>query len=93
MPDDLRDTDGRNRAHPKIYVGFFKHAEFFAKNTKVEVYNALDMNSEYRSDDWYFMGSLKSGDFVPANTLCKYGPGLSMISIWILGVTDRYSDG
>ena len=71
MPDDLSDTDGKYRTHPKVYVGFFKHAHFFDKNTKVEVYDAAAPQNEYRSDDWYFMGDINKGDFVAGSTLCE----------------------
>ena len=41
MPDDLKDTDGKYRTHPKVYVGFFKHANLFDKYTRIEVFDSL----------------------------------------------------
>ncbi|KAI9652056.1 MAG: hypothetical protein M1831_007248 [Alyxoria varia] len=70
MPNDVKRTDGQGLEHPKVYVGFFKHAMFFDKKTSLTVGGAPQ--DEYRSDDWYYMGKLGKGDFVPDQTLEAY---------------------
>ncbi|KAI9665184.1 MAG: hypothetical protein M1831_002194 [Alyxoria varia] len=69
MPDDVSKTDERDLAHPKVYVSFFKHANYFNKDTRNQVYTATDPGAEYRSDDWFYMGAREKGDFVPGKTL------------------------
>ena len=71
-PDDQDENTGQSKMHPKVFVSFFKHANFFDKKTAVEVYSAASQNDEYRSDDWYEMGDLGRGDFVLASTLDAY---------------------
>ncbi|KAI9676164.1 MAG: hypothetical protein M1817_000909 [Caeruleum heppii] len=51
---DLEDqTVGRYRQHPKVYNGFFKHANYFEAWTKLNVYIAGQ--DEFRSNDWWFL--------------------------------------
>lgn len=73
MDGDLRDTTvGKLKMHPKVYVGFFKHAGFFEAKTDVEVYSAGSQGDEYRSDDWFFMGDMNKNNFVQATKLDKF---------------------
>lgn len=70
MDDDFKDESvGKNKMHPKVYVSFFKHTNFFEAKTAVQVYSAGSKDDEYRSDDWYSMGDPQKGDFVQGSTL------------------------
>ena len=51
MPDDLKNMDGKYKTYLKVYVGFFKHANFLDKDIKIEVFDAAAPQNEYRSDD------------------------------------------
>lgn len=56
--DDSTDQDegtGQNKTHPKVYVGFFKHANFPNRKTNINVYDALAPDDEFRSHDWIYM--------------------------------------
>ena len=68
---DLTATDLKYRAHPKIYAGFWKHANFFEKETDYPENVGATPSDEYRSDDWYYMGRLEKGDFRLGSTLSK----------------------
>ncbi|KAL9633652.1 MAG: hypothetical protein Q9164_004574 [Protoblastenia rupestris] len=77
LDGDLTATDLKYRAHPKIYAGFWKHANFFEKETDYPENVGATPSDEYRSDDWYYMGRLEKGDFRLGSTLNdfkdKYG--------------------
>lgn len=49
------EQDGRDKDHPKIYVGWAKHAMFSQKNTGFNDRLSQGCGREYRSDDWYYM--------------------------------------
>jgi hypothetical protein len=53
---DVDKMDERYKAHPKVYAGFWKHANFFSKKTSYLAY--ISNGDEYRLDDYYFMAGL-----------------------------------
>ncbi|KAI9786311.1 MAG: hypothetical protein M1816_008052 [Peltula sp. TS41687] len=66
---DVKDDNGKYRKHPKVYAGFFKHANFFDKKTSMNVYfpGAGD-SAEFRSNDWYYLPEEKdlvNGEVIP----------------------------
>lgn len=52
-------TTGQYKAHPKVYVGFFKHPNFADKDDSLLTEDLLPSQraSEYRSDDWYYIST------------------------------------
>jgi len=58
--DDSDDKDdsgstGQYKHHPKVYVGFFKHPNFFEKKTNINTQDDLAPDDEFRSNDWVYM--------------------------------------
>lgn len=53
--DDRDDSGvaGQYKNHPKVYAGFFKHANFFEKKTNINVQGVDE--DEFRSNDWVYM--------------------------------------
>lgn len=49
------EQDGKNKNHPKIYVGWAKHAMFAQRNTGFNDQFSQGCGREYRSDDWFYM--------------------------------------
>lgn len=37
MPDVANNDPGKNRKHPKVYVGFFSHSAYSRPNTSIKV--------------------------------------------------------
>ncbi|KAM7211775.1 hypothetical protein V8F06_012842 [Rhypophila decipiens] len=54
------ESNGKNKDHAKVYVGWCKHAMFFEKRTKDSTIVACLDDTEMRSDDWYFVADQKS---------------------------------
>ncbi|KAF2664509.1 hypothetical protein BT63DRAFT_483213 [Microthyrium microscopicum] len=68
--EDVRDTShGNYRAHPKVYVGFFKHPHFANKDDSFLTEDNLpsQRDEEYRSDDWYYIPT--ASDLVPGSVI------------------------
>lgn len=63
--DDVDDAYGNGRMHPKVFAGFWKHANFFQKDTDYWPY--ITSKSEYRSDDYYFLP--EAGDMIPVSDI------------------------
>ncbi|KAJ0277076.1 hypothetical protein COL940_007957 [Colletotrichum noveboracense] len=53
------EANGKSHDHPKVYVGWCKHAMFFDKGGLKDVLSCLTDN-EYRTDDWYYVARTKS---------------------------------
>ncbi|KAH0551444.1 hypothetical protein GP486_007341, partial [Trichoglossum hirsutum] len=80
---DVRDeSTGAYKAHPKVYVGFFKHPGFINRDTHLLTLDLTpaQRGSEYRSNDWYYIptpGDLKPGsvigDWNAPNNIWNYG--------------------
>ena len=51
-PDE---QDGRDKDHPKIYVGWAKHAMFSQRNTGWNDKISQGCGREFRSGDWFYM--------------------------------------
>ncbi|KAL3695690.1 hypothetical protein R1sor_009766 [Riccia sorocarpa] len=56
--DEIRHLGDKNKHHPLIYVGAFKHAMFDTRKTTVNIIGADD--DEFRSNDWWYF----AGDFL-----------------------------
>ena len=75
---DQDESTGKYRRHPKVYVGFFKHANFPNKKTNINVFSAVSPQDEFRSRDWYYMPNM--GDMRPASDISaswNYGDATS----------------
>jgi hypothetical protein len=49
------ESGARGKDHPKIYVGWCKHAMFYEKKTQFSTIVACLDGTEMRSDDWYYV--------------------------------------
>ncbi|KAI5789698.1 hypothetical protein DFH27DRAFT_614318 [Peziza echinospora] len=58
------EQNGKDKDHPKIYVGWGKHAMFSQRNTAFNDRISQGCGREFRSDDWWYMP--KRVDMVPA---------------------------
>lgn len=75
---------GLNLAHPKVFVGFFKHANYVNKDTHLKTTDSLAKSAEYRSDDWYYFPvendlhpGNEIGDWNAPNGVWNYGKAYS----------------
>lgn len=71
---DVQDDSGKYRKHPKVYAGFFKHANFFNKKTNINIMGADQ--DEFRSNDWFFLPQEKDlvdGRVIPDDWTPAYG--------------------
>ncbi|KAK4446676.1 hypothetical protein QBC34DRAFT_356328 [Podospora aff. communis PSN243] len=63
---DKYDQDAKNRDHPKVYVGAFKHATFHTRRTVIDSCAFADKD-EFRSNDWQLLpwsDLVKNGDVI-----------------------------
>jgi hypothetical protein len=73
--DDVRDeSTGAYKAHPKVYVGFFKHPNFPNRDTHLLTLDLTpaQRGSEYRSNDWYYIP--RPEDLQPGSVIGVFPP-------------------
>ncbi|KAF8539942.1 hypothetical protein BDD12DRAFT_735900 [Trichophaea hybrida] len=65
--DEIRNLGDKNKHHPLIYVGAFKHAMFDTRKTSTNVLGADEL--EFRSNDWWYFSqdNLIDGNMVNRN--------------------------
>ncbi|CCX07008.1 hypothetical protein FPQ18DRAFT_327623 [Pyronema domesticum] len=65
--NELRRLGDKNKHHPLIYVGAFKHAMFDTRKTSMNVIGADEL--EFRSNDWWYFSQdwLVPGDQINRN--------------------------
>lgn len=51
---DLSEQGGKDKDHPKLYVGWGKHAMFTTRNTGFNDPASQGCKREYRSNDWRY---------------------------------------
>ena len=62
--DNAAEQDGKNKDHPKIYVGWGKHAIFSTRNTGWNDVTSQGCGREFRSGDWFYIP--KKEDLLPS---------------------------
>ncbi|KAI9778758.1 MAG: hypothetical protein M1835_004838 [Candelina submexicana] len=70
--NDVRPLDGRNKLHPKVYVGTWHHSMYFDGAHKADRSLALTNGEEYelRGDDWWYLPV--ESDIIKSGTLDAY---------------------
>ncbi len=65
---DVRPINGRNKLHPKVYVGGFHHGNYFeSSNDGNKLLSLLDEKYEERGDNYWYMP--RENDIVKSSAL------------------------